>query len=172
MLQRWKTTNVRHLTFNQTYLTWDHNSQHTIQSKETRESNIHSHSRHSRHAENWKYNHSALWKTITIANGKLKDEIKIIIAKFCTMSWTLLFENKDQHFTLSSTPRLLKSTKCVSWLMKVTSDNCSDKDKWQSSQVGTREQQTNCEDELPPPPLLIIPILLLSEATADQSEMR
>ena len=46
-----------------------------------------------------KYNHSALWKTITIADGKLKDKIKIIIAKFCTRNWTLRSESKNQHFT-------------------------------------------------------------------------
>ena len=62
---------------------------------------------------------------------------------------------------LSSTPRPLKSTMCVSWFMKVTSTDKILTRYWQTSynhlEWKTREQQTNCENEISPPPLLHSP---------------
>ena len=62
---------------------------------------------------------------------------------------------------LSSTPRPLKSTKCVSWFMKVTSTDKILTRYWQTSynhlEWKTREQQTNRENEISPPPLLHSP---------------
>ena len=97
-------------------------------------------------------------KTITIADGELKDKIKIHNRKNLYKEIGLC----APKVKINTSPFLNTSTAQINKvrvvLMKVTSTDKILTRYWQTSynhlEWKTREQQTNCEDENSPPPLL------------------
>ena len=99
---------------------------------------------------------------------KVKGRNQIHKVKFLYKSWTSILENWNQHFYLSQHLNSSKqqSVCCGEWKWQetreqVTSDNHKD-----------RNQQTTMSLKYLALLSFVLPILLLSEATADQSEVR